>query len=456
MRSLIVRGGILAIPDGDPTQPETRIQRVPGDLQITDGVITAVGVVPAAGSDAEVVDATGLLVMPGVIDPQVHFREPGLTHKEDIGSGSRACAAGGVTSFLEMPNTQPPTTSRAAIDDKLARAARTSLVDHGFFIGATPDNLEALLATEADDDICGIKVFMGSSTGTLLVNERADLERIFGHGRRLIAVHAEDEARLNERKASFGPVTDVALHSRLRDAEAARLASALAMELSEKFDRRLHILHLSTADEVTLLAERGKGKGRVTAEVTPQHLTLIAPEVYARLGSRAQMNPPLREQEHAEALWRGLHAGLLDCIATDHAPHTLEEKAKPYPASPSGMPGVETALAVMLDAAHKGRCTVEDVVRWMTLGPARCYRIANKGALVTGYDGDVALVDLAQTRAVDERPIRSKVGWSPYAGLPLTGWPVATFVRGRAVYRDGELIESGTGSKLRFTTSSRR
>lgn len=450
MRSLIIRGGILAIPDGDPKKPETRIKRVEGDLAITDGVITAVGKVPAAGSDVEVVDATGLLVMPGVIDPQVHFREPGLTHKEDIGSGSRACAAGGVTSFLEMPNTQPPTTSRAAINDKLARAAQTSLVDHGFFIGATPDNLETLLAVEGDDDICGIKIFMGSSTGTLLVNERADLERIFGNGRRLIAVHAEDEARLVERKATFGAVTDVALHSRIRDAEAARLASALAMELSEKFDRRLHILHLSTADEVTLLAERGKGHGRVTAEVTPQHLTLIAPEVYARLGTRAQMNPPLREHEHAEALWRGLHAGLLDCIATDHAPHTREEKAKPYPASPSGMPGVETALAVMLDAAHKGRCTVEDVVRWMTLGPARCYRIAGKGALVTGYDGDVALVDLAQTRAVDDRPIRTRVGWSPYEGLPLTGWPVATFVRGRAVYRDGELIESGAGSKLRF------
>lgn len=459
MRSLIIRGGTLALPDGDPQEPGTRIRRVLGDLAIEDGVITAVGRVPPASAEDEVVDATGLLVMPGVIDPQVHFREPGFPQKEDIGSGSRACAAGGVTSFLEMPNTQPPTTSRAAFDDKLERAARTSLVNYGFFIGATPTNLDELLATEADDDICGIKIFMGSSTGTLLVNDAADLARIFGNGRRLIAVHAEDEARLVERKKTFGATTDVAMHSRIRDAEAARLASALALELSERFDRRLHILHLSTADEVALIAERGQGVrkvdgrtySRVTAEVTPQHLTLIAPEVYARLGTRAQMNPPLREQEHAEALWRGLHAGLLDCIATDHAPHTLEEKAKGYGAAPSGMPGVETALAVMLDAAHKGRCAVEDVVRWMTLGPARCYRIANKGALIAGFDGDVALVDLGSTRTVESRTIRARVGWSPYEGLPITGWPVATFVGGRAVYRDGELVESGVGAKLRFT-----
>lgn len=450
MRSLIIRGGTLAVPEGDPGKPETRVKRVVGDLRIVDGLITEVGEVSASTGDDEIVDATGLLVMPGVIDPQVHFREPGLTHKEDIGSGSRACAAGGVTSFLEMPNTQPPTTSRQAFDAKLARAAQTSLVDYGFFIGATPDNLDQLLATEGDDDICGIKIFMGSSTGTLLVNERSDLERIFGHGRRLIAVHAEDEARLMARKELFGPGADVSQHSRIRDAEAARLASALALELSEKYGRRLHILHLSTADEVNLLAERGKGKGRVTAEVTPQHLTLVVPEIYDRLGTRAQMNPPLREREHVDALWRGLHAGVLDCIATDHAPHTLEEKAKPYGQAPSGMPGVETALAVMLDAAHHGKCTVEDVVRWMTLGPARCYRIAGKGALVTGYAGDVALVDLGEVRSVDQRPIRSKVGWSPYEGVQLHGWPVATFVGGRAVYRDGELIESGVGNKLRF------
>lgn len=454
MRSLTIRGGTLALPDGDPRSPATRIRRVVGDLQLTDGKITAVGVVPER--DGEVVDARGLLVMPGVIDPQVHFREPGLTHKEDLGTGSRACAAGGVTAFLEMPNTDPPTTSRVALDDKLARAARTSLVDYGFFIGATPENSDELLAHDADDDICGIKVFMGSSTGRLLVNERADLERIFSRGHKLIAVHAEDEARLVARKKSFGPTTDVTQHTHIRDAEAARLASALALELSETFQRRLHILHLSTADEVALLAERGKGQGRVTAEVTPQHLTLIAPQIYERLGTRAQMNPPLREAQHAEALWKGLHAGLLDCIATDHAPHTLDEKAKGYGAAPSGMPGVETALAVMLDAAARGLCTVDDVVRWMTLGPARCYGIVGKGALVEGYDGDVTLVDLAERRAVDARPIRSRCGWSPYEGVPLTGWPVATFVGGRAVYRDGELIESGSGAKLRFTTSASR
>ena len=441
MRSLTIRGGTLALPD----------RHVRGDLQITDGLITAVGTVPAS-TDHEEIDARGLLVMPGVIDPQVHFREPGLTHKEDIASGSNCCAAGGVTSFLEMPNTEPPTTSRALIDDKLARAKAASIVNHGFFIGATPDNLDDLLAVEQDDDICGIKVFMGSSTGRLLVSERSDLERIFGRGRRLIAVHAEDEARLRERKILIGPTLDVTKHTHIRDAEAARLASALALELSAKFDRRLHILHLSTGDEVELLRAH-KVVGRVTAEVTPQHLLLQAPEIYARLGTRAQMNPPLREAPHPAALWKGLHEGLLDCIATDHAPHTLEEKAKPYGQAPSGMPGAETALPAMLDAAHRGLCSVEQVVRWMTIGPARCYGIVGRGALQVGMHGDVTLVDLALKRRIEDGTIRTKGGWNPFEGVTLTGWPVATFAGGLAVYRDGQLVESSRGqaAKLVFT-----
>jgi dihydroorotase len=442
MRSLTIRGGLLALPALSGTG-EVRIQA--GDLQITDGTITQLGLV--SKDVGEIVDARGLLVMPGVIDPQVHFREPGATHKEDLASGSRACAAGGVTAFLEMPNTNPTTTTLETMAWKKARAAETSLVDYGFFIGATPDNLEVLNTVE---QVCGIKVFMGSSTGTLLISEQQDLERIFAHGSRLIAVHAEDEARLLERKAQFGPDAKVSQHSDIRDAETALLATLRALLLSEKHNRRLHILHMTTKDEAELLRTRGKGNGRVSCEVCPQHLVLHAPEVYERLGTRGQMNPPIRSAEHSAGLWAAFNSGLIDCIATDHAPHTLDEKAKPYGQAPSGMPGVETSLAVMLDAAHRGLTKPERVVHHMTQGPADCYRIQRKGRLELGFDGDIALVDLKKTRRIEDGKIRSKCGWNPFEGVPLTGWPVATFVRGAAVYRDGELIEGPKAQAIVF------
>jgi dihydroorotase len=438
-----IRGGLLAL----PSKGKSSVHFADGDLQIVDGVISAVGQVDA--DRGEVVDAQGLLVMPGVIDPQVHFREPGATRKEDIASGSRACAAGGVTSFLEMPNTMPATTDLEQLDWKRSRAAETSLVHYGFYMGATPDNLEDLLALEGRDDCPGIKIFMGSSTGSLLVSERADLERIFGHGSVPIAVHAEDEARLIERQANLAS-DDVHAHSQIRDPESARLATQLALELSERFDRRLHVLHLSTADEIELLRKQGKGDGRVSAEVTPQHLLLNEPEIYDRLGTLAQMNPPLRDATHSRALWKGLHEGLLDCIATDHAPHTLDEKARPYGEAPSGMPGVETALAAMLDAAQRGLCRAEQVVAWMTEGPARVWGIEGKGRLEVGFDGDVTLVDLARRRAIDDGPIQCRSGWSPFAGMLFTGWPVATLVAGAAVFRDGEIIEAAAARPLRF------
>lgn len=442
--SVTLVGGQLALP---AATGERAVRFVPGDLQITDGVITEVGQVD--DPRGERIDATGLLVMPGVIDPQVHFREPGAEHKEDIASGSRACAAGGVTSFLEMPNTRPPTVDSEQMAWKQARAAATSLVNYGFYIGATPENGDALVAAGDRDDIPGIKIFMGSSTGSLLVSERDDLEAIFSRGRLPIAVHAEDEARLNERIAAFAGA-DVSQHPEIRDVETARLATSLALELSEQFDRRLHILHLTTADEVALLKERRSPSGRVSAEVTPQHLLLHAPEIYERLGTLAQMNPPLRTAEHGEALWRGLHDGLIDCIATDHAPHTLEEKAEPYGKAPSGMPGVETSLAAMLDAAHRGLCRSEQVVHWMTEAPAQVWSMVGKGRLEVGFDGDIACVDLARRRAIDDGPIRSRCGWSPFAGMPLTGWPVTTLVRGVAVFRDGEIQEQNAARPLRF------
>ena len=436
--ALTIRGGTLAL-DG---------KRVPGDLQLVDGKITAVGVVE--DDRGEVVDATGLLVMPGGIDPQVHFREPGGTHKEDIHTGSRACAAGGITSFCEMPNTKPPTTTPEALAHKKQRGAETSLVNYGFFIGATPDDVEVL---ESVEQVPGIKIFMGSSTGNLLVDKKEDLERIFAHGKRLIAVHAEDEARLNARYAELGGGTDVKAHTEIRDAKAALLATQLAVELSDRYERRLHVLHMSTGDEADFIREHGKGNGRISCEVTPQHLLLNAPEIYDRLGTKAQMNPPLRTKEHSDKLWAALHDGTIDCIATDHAPHTLEEKAQGFGKAPSGMPGVETSLAVMLNAAHDGRCSVDDVVRWMSEAPARLYRMEGKGRLAVGMDADVTLVDLGRTERVGDRGYQTKVGWNPFEGMLLVGWPIATIVGGRFAYREGQVALDCRGAGIRFTVA---
>jgi dihydroorotase len=431
---LTIRHGTLALPTG----------RVQADLQIADGKITAIGEIEE--DRGEVIDASHLLVMPGVIDPQVHFREPGLTHKEDLHSGSRACAAGGVTSFLEMPNTVPPTTTAEALAHKKQRAAETSIVNYGFFIGATPDNAEVLNAVE---QVPGIKIFMGSSTGSLLVSEPEALDRIFSRGRRLIAVHAEDETRLRERMRDFAS-TDPKRHSEIRDVTCALLATQLAIELSDRYGRRLHVLHLSTGDEADFIESHGKAKGRISCEVTPQHLLLNAPEIYDRLGTRAQMNPPLRTLEHSQRLWKALRDGVIDCIATDHAPHTLEEKAKPYPSSPSGMPGVETALPAMLDAASSGLCSVEQVVRWMCDAPARLYRMKQKGRLAVGFDADVTLVDLRRVERVGDRAYQTRVGWNPFEGRSLVGWPIATIVGGRFAYRDGAVDSSVRGRAIEF------
>ncbi len=433
--TLTVRGGTLALPTG----------RVEGDIQIVDGKITAVGQV---GDDrGDVIDATGLMVMPGAVDPQVHFRDPGLTHKEDLETGARACAAGGITSFLEMPNTRPTTTTYEAMAAKKARAAEVCVVNYNFFVGATADNLDVLNGVQ---NVCGIKIFMGASTGDLLVSDPEDLDRIFARGRRLIAVHAEDEARLKERKVAFADRTDPTAHPEIRDVTSAVLASTLALDLSEKYDRRLHILHLSTGDEVQLLRDRGKGGGRVTTETLPQYLLLHGPEAYEALGTKAQMNPPIRTKDHQEALWKGLHDGTIDCIATDHAPHTLDEKALPFGRAPSGIPGVETSLAVMLDAAHRGLCSVEQIVQWMSAVPARIYGMAGKGQLAVGMDGDLALVDLKKTEKVGARGYFTKVGWNPFDGQTITGWPVMTVVHGRVAFRDNEIQPGVRGQEIRI------
>ncbi|MBD2143372.1 dihydroorotase [Anabaena sp. FACHB-1250] len=435
-QSLLIRHAEIILPNG-----ESMI----GDVLTQGRQIVQLGQEITNASPTHEIDARGLTLLPGVIDPQVHFREPGLKHKEDLFTASCACAKGGVTSFLEMPNTRPLTISQSALNDKLQRAASKCLVNYGFFIGATGDNLPDLLSASPTP---GIKVFMGSMHGQLLVSQEEVLEAIFAQGNRLIAVHAEDQARINQRKQEFAGIEDPAIHSQIQDNQAALLATQLALKLSKKYQRRLHILHMSTAEEAELL--RHDKPSWVTAEVTPQHL-LLNTSAYATIGTLAQMNPPLRSPHDNEVLWQALRDGIIDFIATDHAPHTLAEKAQTYPNTPSGMPGVETSLPLMLTAAMTGKCTVAQVVQWMSKAVAVAYGIPNKGEISPGYDADLVLVDLKNYREVKREEVLSKCGWSPFEGWNLTGWPVTTIVGGEIVYDHGQVNTQIRGQALTFS-----
>ncbi len=434
---LLITGGTVATPGG----------LVAADVAVTDGRIAALGDVGA--NAAEVFDARGLHILPGAIDTQVHFREPGHEAKEDLATGSAAAALGGITAGFEMPNTSPSTLTAADLDDKLARAHGRAWVDHAFFVGAAAANVDNLAALECRPGCSGVKVFMGSSTGSLLVEDDATLLRVLAAGARRMAVHAEDEARLRARRSLVddNAAAGAALHPEWRDAETARLATARVLRLARQAGRRVHVLHVSTGDEMPLLAEN---KDLATVEVTPQHLTLSAPECYERLGTLAQMNPPIRDAGHRAALWRAVADGVVDVIGSDHAPHLLSEKAKPYPASPSGMPGVQTLLPLMLDHLAAGRLSLARLVDLTSAGPARVYGIAGKGRVAVGYDADFSIVDLEARREIGKDWLASRCGWSPFEGMTVTGWPQATVVRGRMVMREGELLGTPAGRPVRF------
>ncbi|MEH1900403.1 MAG: dihydroorotase [Nostoc sp.] len=432
---LLIRRAQIILPNGE---------LMIGDVLTRDRQIVEVAPEISQTALATEVDAEGLTLLPGVIDPQVHFREPGLEHKEDLFTASCACAKGGVTSFLEMPNTRPLTTTQQALDDKLDRASQKCLVNYGFFIGATAENLPDLVSAKPTP---GIKIFMGSMHGQLLIDGETTLEAIFAKGARLIAVHAEDQARINQRRQEFANIHDPAVHSQIQDNQAAVLATQLALKLSEKYQRRLHILHMSTAEEADLL--RQNKPSWVTAEVTPQHL-LLNTSAYEQIGTLAQMNPPLRSPHDNEVLWQALRDGVIDFIATDHAPHTLEEKAQEYSNSPSGMPGVETSLALMLTAAMQGQCTLAQVVNWMSKAVAVAYGIPNKGAIAPGYDADLVLVDLNTYRPVRREELLTKCRWSPFEGWNLTGWATTTIVGGEIVYDKGQVNTQVRGQALTF------
>ncbi len=385
-------------------------------------------------------------MLPGVIDTHVHFREPGHFEKEDMETGSTAALLGGVTSVFEMPNTNPPTTTRALIEDKLARAANRMRCDHAFYVGASSENIGALSELERLPGVAGVKAFLGSSTGSLLLDKEEAITNALRSGRRRMAVHSEDEARLKER-AKLAMPGDPRTHPVWRDAETARRSTERVLKLARAAGRRLHILHASTADELPLLAG---ARDIATVETAVPHLTLVAPDCYERLGAYAQMNPPIRDERHRAALWQAIAEGLIDVVGSDHAPHTRADKDGLYPQTPSGLPGVQTLVTIMLDHVNAGRLTLERFVELTSAGPARVFGIAGKGRIARGYDADFTIVDLKAKRRIENRAIASRCGWTPYDGMETAGWPVATILRGSIVVRDGGLVGTPQGRPLRF------
>ncbi|MEO6607416.1 MAG: dihydroorotase [Aestuariivirga sp.] len=431
---LVLKGGTVVNQDGEGLR----------DIGIIGGKIAAIGNLGHAIA-AEILDCRNLHILPGVIDSQVHFREPGATHKEDLETGSRGAVAGGVTSVFEMPNTKPTTTTAEALADKISRATNRMFCDFAFYVGGTRENVSEIPKLEKLPGSAGIKVFAGSSTGDLLVEDDAGLEAIISNLSRRAAFHSEDEfrlrARVGEQRAG-----DVTSHPVWRDVEAARLSTERLLRLARKHKKRVHILHISTAEELPLLAEN---RDYATVEVTPHHLTMSADD-YGRLGTKLQMNPPVREARHRAALWVAIQNGLVDVLGSDHAPHTLEEKAKPYPGSPSGMTGVQTLVPIMLDHVNKGHLSLQRFVDLTSHGPQRIFNMAGKGRIMLGYDADFTIVDLKRSEAIQNSWIESRAGWTPYDGVKVKGWPVGTIVRGHKAMWQGEIAAAAQGAAVRF------
>ncbi|WP_417821231.1 dihydroorotase [Terasakiella sp.] len=435
MYDMILKGGTCA----------TLAGIVKTDVAIKNGKIAAIGDIDVSKAE-QVMDVTGLHVLPGVIDSQVHFREPGLEHKEDLATGTAGAALGGVTAVFEMPNTKPSTITAKDMADKCRRAKDRVWTDIAFFVGAAAENVENLPELEREQGVSGVKIFMGSSTGSLLVKDDATLARVLASGNRRVAVHCEDEDRLKERFELVRGGAPVSMHAQWRDAETAVRATTRLLKIAKGVKRRVHILHVTTADEMEILPQY---RDIATVECTPQHLTLND-EAYDRIGTRAQMNPPIRSQHHVDALWEAVNQGVVDCIGSDHAPHTLEEKAAAYPNSPSGMTGVQTLVPIMLNHVHQGRLSLERFVDLTSAGPCRIYNVAAKGRIAKGYDADFTIVDLKAERTITDKWIASRCGWTPYDGMKVTGWPMSTIVRGNVVMHEGELIGDPLGTAVRF------
>ena len=421
-----------------------------GDVLIEHGKIKDIG--PSINAEAETeINESGLTLLAGAIDPHVHFRDPGATHKEDLSSGSKAAASGGVTSFFDMPNTKPSTTSIQSMQEKKELAAQTSCVNYNFFMGATKDNMTDCIQAE---NIPGIKIYVGSSTGSLLVDGEDELTQIFSKAKRLIAIHSEDEALIKENQQRYAHSENVEDHNRIRSVEGALKCTQKCVSLAIKHQARLHICHLSTKDEYLYLKSLNR-PDLISTEVTPQHLLLHAPEIYQKWGTFAQINPPIREKDHQESLMNGLLDGTIACIGSDHAPHTKDEKNKAFGKAPSGMPGVETSVPLLLTGVNQKKWTLQDLTRWVSLAPAHLFNIENKGQIKAGYDADLMLVDLNHRHMLSNQQTQSKCGWTIFNGFQAQGKPIMTLVNGQVVYREGDFFTDIKGKEVKFKTNGK-
>ena len=432
--SLIIKNGSCYI-DGKLTKT---------DIGLLDNKIKKIGKIELNSS--KVYDATDKVVLPGIIDTQVHFREPGSTDAEDLESGSRAAVLGGVTALFEMPNTNPPTSNLVEFDKKLQAAKNRMHSNYAFYFGATPDNTDQLAKLKDVEGCCGVKLFAGSSTGNLLVDKEADIEKVISSSDRIVSIHSEDEDIIKLRK-KFIKKGDVHSHAEWRNAEVAMSSTRRVVKIAERYNKKIHVLHVTTREEVDFLAMHKKN---VTFETTPQHLTMYAPDCYDKLGTYAQMNPPLRTKEHYDRLWVAIKNNIVDVLGSDHAPHLKENKDKEYPNSPSGMPGVQTIFPIMLDHVNNGKLTLQQLINLMCENPCKIFGIKNKGYLKEGYDADLTIADMNKDVVIKNEMIASKCGWTPFNNYKVKGFPVATIVNGHLVMSDGKVVVESKGKPLKF------
>lgn len=443
---LVIKNAECLIPTSQDLGQRVSLKKQQLDIGIKNGKIAELGSIPAAKA-AEVIDAKNLIVLPGIIDSQVHFREPGLIHKEDLESGTRGALMGGVATIFEMPNTSPSTTTKEHFQAKLDRAHNRAHTHYAFYMGASADNVDHLGELEKLPHCSGVKVFMGSSTGTLLVEDDSVLERILKNTQKRVIVHCEDEYRLRERKSLLQENPHVGLHPFWRDPVTSFNAVKRLVSLAEKHHRLVHVLHVTCQEEVEYLAQHKK---TASVEVLPQHLTLHAPDCYEKWGTKAQQNPPIREQKHQEALWRALQAGVIDVIGSDHAPHTLEEKSRVYPGTPSGMPGVQTLVPVMLNHVNQAHLSLERFTEMVTENVRHIFKLQNKGRIQVGFDADFSFIDLKKERRIENSWIQSKSQWTVFDGMKVKGWPQRVILNGRTCMQDDQIVSPHHGQGVWF------
>jgi dihydroorotase len=432
--SLIIKNGTCYI-DGKLTNT---------DIALSDNKIKKIGKIELNSS--KVFDATDKIVLPGIIDTQTHFREPGSTDVEDLESGSRAAILGGVTSLFEMPNTNPPTSNLVEFDKKLKLAKNRMHSNYAFYFGATPDNIDQLSKLRNVEGCCGVKLFAGSSTGKLLVDKEADIEKVISNSDRVVSIHSEDEEILKMR-VKFKEKGNVRSHPEWRNVECAMSSTRRVVKIAERYNKKIHVLHVTTKEEVDFLAMHKKN---VTFEITPQHLTIYAPDCYDKLGTYAQMNPPIRSKEHYDKLWVAIKNNIADVLGSDHAPHSKENKDKEYPNTPSGMPGVQTIFPIMLDHVNNGKLSLEQLIKLMCENPCKIFGIKEKGYIKEGFDADLTIVDMNKEQIIKNEMMASKCGWTPFHNYKVKGFPIGTIINGNLVMSEGKIISKAKGKPLKF------